>query len=74
MGYDLEIEVQEIESRLLQEVERTIRRLKVSFFMRSKVLYFSTFFRRSKVEKALFQTFNLLKNLFATSLIRRLKA
>jgi hypothetical protein len=49
-------------------------RLQVIFFQEIKsFIIFGTFFRRSKVEKALKSTFDFLKNLLVTSTIRRSK-
>ncbi len=45
------------------------RRLKV--FLIKSFIIFSIFFRRSKVEKSLFSTFNLLKNFFDLVNFRR---
>ena len=73
MGNDHEVKFQEIKSGFFQEIERTIE-ITSHFFQEIKsFIIFGTFFRRSKVKKALKSTFDFLKNLLVTSTIRRSK-
>ncbi len=63
LGNDYEVKVQEVESDIFQEVERTIRRSKVSFFRRSKIaIKFVNIFQKIKSFKSIIFEFDILKN------------
>jgi hypothetical protein len=75
MGNDPEIKFQGIKSLIFQEVERTLRRLPVSFFIRSKVyINFSIFFMTLKVSKALFSAFDLMIVHVANNFFQEIKS